>query len=84
MTEEEKATEAPVEEVTFTRPDTPPSTDRGTLVPNKLKGIDIEAEYALIQEKKSKLPAMTRSFLVHFYEHHMHGTCDGSGHGTTT
>lgn len=37
-------------------------------IPPRLRGVDIKAEYALIQEKKSKLPSITRGMVVWVYE----------------
>lgn len=37
-------------------------------IPRRLRGVDIEAEYALIQQKKCKLPAITRAMVVRVCE----------------
>ena len=40
----------------------------GPRLPRHLQGIDIEAEYKLIQDKKSKLSANQRKAVVAYYE----------------
>lgn len=38
------------------------------MIPNQLKGINIEEEYKLIQQKKSKLSRNLRDLVVELYE----------------